>query len=65
MAEDFIKNTIRGKKLSEHGQMYPSVGEYILTNIVDMYSPSGSDEIHMEVDIPENDGIWVFDYPYS
>lgn len=62
-----MENTIRGEGLSKHGKKYPSIGEYVLTKIVDMYSPQGTDEVHMEIDIPEkdNDGIWVFGYPYS
>lgn len=63
----FTEETVRGERLSEYGSMYPSVGKYVLTRIVDLYSPEGTDEIYMEVDVPEpnNDGIWIFDYPYS
>ena len=62
-----MEDTIRGKSLSEHGEKYPSIGKYVLTKIVDMYSPEGTDEIHMKIDTPvkNDDGIWVFDYPYS
>lgn len=62
-----MENTIRGERLSKQGEKYPSVGKYMLTRIVDIYSPKGTDEVHIEIDVPEkdNDGIWVFDYPYS
>lgn len=53
MVEDFVEDTIRGERLSKHGKKYPSIGEYVLTKIVDMCSPEGTDEIHIEIDIPE------------
>ena len=62
---DFSEREVRGEELVERYKEYPRCGSYIVTTFCDLYSPEGTDNIRVVLDMPSQKCEIEYDFPYD